>query len=579
MLREPSVPILLWVAAAMLVHIGGYKGSDEVVTLVEERQAMQMFARAIRAEVMRGTSELSVELWDDHSTALQDDSDGDDPDEGDPDVPDDPDEGDPDDPDEGEPDEPPIVDPPMVPEPPEELAHPEPLPTELPKDSAKPPPELVLPKLDGRIAVVQDVKDKSQKDNPNARFLGDEANWVEKETQARITSTDQMDPSPTPGGNHVGPTPEPGNSDENRVAQSEDAPGEPNVAPEPEPASTPPSSPPESSPAAVARAAVPPAPAREEAAQPGRTAQPVREAVAGQAEAVAADDGSWSASPGRQQLEASKERPAQKKRLPPLHSRSAFGYGSLATTPNGVNLNLSPDAAQAALGRRQLEDERKRDGERRRSEHRGSWSAMGIQKWRAAIENYVASVQPGNQTALNTARVPFASYLNSIHNRIHPIFADTFLVQLQRYPASHPMNDMSISTHMEIVVDQDAGRLVRMGITKTSGVTAFDIGALESVEAAAPFGRAPREIVSPDGNVYLHWEFHRLPRYACSTYFARPYILKHKPTPAPPKVKPPSLPPQEQRHGFLDCCGAGGDRAQLGTWTDFAALVLSGDVG
>ena len=30
-------------------------------------------------------------------------------------------------------------------------------------------------------------------------------------------------------------------------------------------------------------------------------------------------------------------------------------------------------------------------------------------------------------TALNTARVPFASYLNTIHGRIHPIFADDFL--------------------------------------------------------------------------------------------------------------------------------------------------------
>jgi hypothetical protein len=91
-----------------------------------------------------------------------------------------------------------------------------------------------------------------------------------------------------------------------------------------------------------------------------------------------------------------------------------------------------------------------------------------------------------------------------------------------------------------------------MGVTKTSGVTAFDIGALEAVSAAAPFGPAPPSIVSPDGNVYLHWEFHRDPRYACSTYFARPYILKAKPKSAPPRVKPPrEMPPTDERHGWL----------------------------
>jgi hypothetical protein len=43
---------------------------------------------------------------------------------------------------------------------------------------------------------------------------------------------------------------------------------------------------------------------------------------------------------------------------------------------------------------------------------------------------------------------------------------------------------------------------------------------------AAPFGPAPPEILSPDGNVYVHWQFYRNPFYACSTYFAHPYLLK-----------------------------------------------------
>jgi hypothetical protein len=171
-------------------------------------------------------------------------------------------------------------------------------------------------------------------------------------------------------------------------------------------------------------------------------------------------------------------------------------------------------------------------------------------------------VKPGNQTALNTARVPFASYLNTIHNRLHPVFADSFLGSLGSLPNSHPMNQRDLKVFLEIVVGSDDGRLVRMGVTKTSGVTAFDIAALESVQRSSPFGQAPTEIASPDGNVYLHWEFHRNPYYACSTYFAHPYILKVKPKTAPPTIEPApgrpydgdELPPTgaTERHGSLE---------------------------
>jgi hypothetical protein len=83
---------------------------------------------------------------------------------------------------------------------------------------------------------------------------------------------------------------------------------------------------------------------------------------------------------------------------------------------------------------------------------------------------------------------------------------------------------------------------VKMGVTRTSGVTAFDISALESVQRASPFGAPPPSIVSPDGNVYLHWEFHRNPTLACSTYFARPFILKVPQKTAPPSTEPPKGP-------------------------------------
>ncbi|HEY6462659.1 MAG TPA: TonB family protein, partial [Polyangiaceae bacterium] len=215
--------------------------------------------------------------------------------------------------------------------------------------------------------------------------------------------------------------------------------------------------------------------------------------------------------------------------LPGLGARSA---------PGTMNTNLTQGQIATIVGQDNLRKLREADGERRKSEHRGSWVASNFERWRSAIENYVSSVKPGNQTALNTAAVPFASYLNGMHNRIHPIFADSFLESLDGLPASHPMNDQHLVTRLEIVLTKD-GHLKKMGIVKTSGITAFDIAALDAVDRAQPFGPAPTAIVSGDGNVYLHWEFHRDEVFACSTMGARPFILNN----GAPKIEEPTVPP------------------------------------
>src|SRR5678815_2676708 len=163
--------------------------------------------------------------------------------------------------------------------------------------------------------------------------------------------------------------------------------------------------------------------------------------------------------------------------------RDSLGLGG-HPGPGQVNLNLTPQGIIAIVGQDQLRKEREADGERRKSEHRGSWTASNFERWRSAIENYVSSVKPGNQTALNTAAVPFATFLNGMHNRIHPIFADSFLSSLDGLPVSHPMNDQKMFTRLEIVLARD-GHLVKMGIVKTSGVTAFDVAALDSVQRAS----------------------------------------------------------------------------------------------
>jgi hypothetical protein len=124
------------------------------------------------------------------------------------------------------------------------------------------------------------------------------------------------------------------------------------------------------------------------------------------------------------------------------------------------------------------------------------------------------------------AALPLARYVNAVHARLHPVFADQFLASLDHVHQADPMNAPHLSTTALIVSDGPSGNVVHAGVFRFSGVAAFDAGVLDSVRRAAPFGAAPRDILSPDGNVYLRWEFYRDPFYACSTYFVCPYIVR-----------------------------------------------------
>jgi hypothetical protein len=580
MRREASIPLFLWAASAVLAHLLWSGGADQAARLIEERLDVASFAAGIRNHV-KGAVAPPLEIVLDDETAPEEEAK---PEEKKP-------EEDVDDDTKDEPEDPPEkldeklkpppkqkekpeekkVAPVPVPEPPKpEPPKPELVKPATPAEEPKPVPQLELPK---KIAVKQHVEDEHQKDNPDAQYIADKANKVAEETRARISSTDQDERKPSPGAAPSGPKEDPGNSEETHVRQDSDQPGLRAFAPGGSQsadatrttASTP------APKAGKGGAAAPGAPGSQvaKAAKPAiadsqdrnQSAKAATPESAGSPEVVASNDGAFSMSRPQAATPEQRARKAKKK-LPPRKPRSileAIGLGAAGRTQNGVALNLTPNMAAEAVGSDEMSRLRRADGERRRSQHRGSWATPSFERYRSAIENYVPSVKPGNQTALNTAANAFAGYLNQIHSRIHPIFADQFLDSLDRLPASHPMNDQSLVTALEIVVEREEGRLVRRGVTHTSGITAFDISAIAAVERAAPFGPPPSEIVSPDGNVYLHWEFRR-DGMACSTLYAHPFILKAQPVPAPVPTAPPlppfrgpdeAAPQPEQRHGLL----------------------------
>lgn len=546
--RAPETPLILWICAAVCAHLLFAEGGDQIATYHEDKSYLFQLGARARSAVQGKDQTIEIVTSE-----------------------------------EGQPSE---IQPPEAKKPEAKKDEPKPeTPPETPKPEAPKPEEpkaqikivakeddplkkldQVELKKDNRIAVRQHAR-KNQEDNPNAKFIADEANHVDEETVATQTSHDQDDPNPTPGSNKTaGPKDRVGDSDRTKIAESDEHKGEKDKAPgekgtefdiqhEARPIEAP------QGPVAVAEAQ--PAQALPRSGGDGRTPtqttpnEPPPQLAPGappapSPEVVQGAAGGWSFNPLRPgaQEDPNAGTPGTTNQQPPVAQRQSttkwLGLGG-NPGPGQVNLNLTHTGVVAAVGVDQLRKERVADGERRKSEHRGSWTASSFERWRNAIENYVSSVKPGNQTALNTAAVPFASYLNTIHNRIHPIFADSFLGSLDNLPKSHPMNNPRIITRLEIVVSPKEGRVVKMGVVKTSGITAFDIAALDSVHRAQPFGPAPGAIVSPDGNVYLHWEFHRDEVYACSTMHARPFMLNTPPKPTEEPPPPPGSPTSPTR--------------------------------
>jgi TonB family protein len=218
--------------------------------------------------------------------------------------------------------------------------------------------------------------------------------------------------------------------------------------------------------------------------------------------------------------------------------------GSQAQSGSNANLRLSWSQFEEAFGSEELRKEREAYLAQRRSTAEGHGRQRSWKEFRAAIENFVPNVRPGDQTALNAAADPFANYLALVHRRIHREFAFGFLEGLPI--AGGPFGDYSLHTELEIVINGD-GSVQQVGIAETSGFLPFDYGAFNAVMRAAPYPPPPRKILSGDGRVYVHWGFYRNERQ-CGTFNARPYILPHPPgTPKPGNG--PLHDPGEQHRG------------------------------
>ncbi len=177
------------------------------------------------------------------------------------------------------------------------------------------------------------------------------------------------------------------------------------------------------------------------------------------------------------------------------------------------------------VGKEKVEDEQK-VAKRKISKRRGRWEKKlgAIQQ---SLENFTPEVRPGNQTALKTRAAPFAVYIARMHRKIHKLWGFGFLEDLDDKSSSNAMNDWTLSTKIEVVVNPD-GSVDKLTIVKPSGVLPFDVAAMDTIYSGAPYPEPPSKIRSPDNKTYMHWHFHRDWRQ-CGTFGVQPFILAEAP--------------------------------------------------
>jgi hypothetical protein len=402
----------------------------------------------------------------------------------------------------------------------------EPVPTVEPKPLPTP--------TDRPLAVTQKSDNPDVEKPDNARFIADENRRVQEETVARVRNMQRDDQQPNASAGPTKPDQNEGNAEKTDVADLHDVKGMNDRPATEQEAEHKPEHPSEAS-AGLRRAlAMASRPSGEAQQAPSREVAPSRASGAplqgGEPETIVIRDGAGTfrirkAPQGQGPGEAGG---AMQPGKASADRTNRAGQRAQA----GANLRMSWSQFEDTFGADELRQQREAYVAQRRSTAEGGGRQKSWKQFRAAIENFVPNVRPGDQTALNAAADPFANYLSMVHRRIHRKFAEDFLGNLPI--AGGPYGDYSLHTELEIVFNGD-GSVHKIGVVETSGFLPFDHAAFDAVMGAAPYPTPPRNILSGDGRVYVHWGFYRNERQ-CGTFNARPFILPHPPgTPQPGK--------------------------------------------
>lgn len=105
-----------------------------------------------------------------------------------------------------------------------------------------------------------------------------------------------------------------------------------------------------------------------------------------------------------------------------------------------------------------------------------------------------------------------ATYLSAVAAHIQPAWGQFLEDCRLRLPATHPLNQTSLTTTAELRVRKDGTVFVR--IAAGSGNGDFDTAAFDVASDAGPLPSPPAELLSDDDTVHLEWTFARDARQA-----------------------------------------------------------------
>lgn len=144
---------------------------------------------------------------------------------------------------------------------------------------------------------------------------------------------------------------------------------------------------------------------------------------------------------------------------------------------------------------------------------------------KGSLENMITEIKPGNHTSVNAKRSVYVGYINAIHRRIHERWANEYLISLDTsYSRSSPLQDPDLNTTLEFVIDAKSGEFEAINLVKSSGQMLFDAEAISTSWNIGKRPNPPPQIVSPNGKIYLHWNFWRDGRQ-CGVMSASIFLL------------------------------------------------------
>jgi TonB family protein len=136
--------------------------------------------------------------------------------------------------------------------------------------------------------------------------------------------------------------------------------------------------------------------------------------------------------------------------------------------------------------------------------------------WRDRNERFSQSllgsavtVRPGNHAVVQPSP-GYREYIHHIHHKIHRHWANGFLIELDlRRSTTDPLSNPSLNTELEFIIDAADGEVESVNIVRSSGQALFDAEAISVAHLVGPHPSPPPELVSPNGRIYIHWNFWR----------------------------------------------------------------------